>query len=159
MTTIALDANGFIAADSLTTFGNERGRNAQTKIVRYGDVLYAFAGLTTAKHALARWHSEGADPDKQPKFGENPDHEWTMLVIRASSPVLYYHAGSAYGMEIEPPFAIGSGGNFALGAMWAGSSAEEAVEIATHLDVKTGGKIQVVNIAEALANPLKEAAE
>ena len=160
MTTIAFDAKGFIAADSQTTFGNnERAQRPTTKIVHIGDALYAFAGLSSAKAALIQWHASGADPDKQPKFATGPTYDWYMLVIRAGAPTRYYHEGSPYGVEIDPPFALGSGGDYALGAMGAGADAKEAVVIATHLDVKTGGEIQVVNIAEALRSQIKEAAE
>jgi len=38
----------------------------------------------------------------------------------------------------ECPWAIGSGGDYALGAMKAGATAEEAVAIAMELDINTG---------------------
>jgi hypothetical protein len=40
--------------------------------------------------------------------------------------------------------AIGSGGDFALGAMAAGASADEAVRAAMSLDIYSGGSVQVV---------------
>lgn len=48
---------------------------------------------------------------------------------------------------IEPqdpsiPWAMGSGSDFAIGAMDAGASAREAVKIASQRDVGTGGKIR-----------------
>lgn len=43
-------------------------------------------------------------------------------------------------------FALGSGGNFALGAVLAGKTAKEAVEIAKKLDINSGGKIKTVKI-------------
>jgi 20S proteasome alpha/beta subunit len=47
-------------------------------------------------------------------------------------------------IAFAPPFAIGSGGNFAIGAMAHGASAIEAVKIACKYDVYSGGKVQSV---------------
>lgn len=44
--------------------------------------------------------------------------------------------------EIKIPYAIGSGAGFALAAMDAGASAEEAVRIACKRDIYSGGRIQ-----------------
>lgn len=44
--------------------------------------------------------------------------------------------------EVSPPVAIGSGMEFALGAMAAGLSAEAAVDVAIQLDLYSGGPIQ-----------------
>lgn len=42
--------------------------------------------------------------------------------------------------------ALGSGAHFAYGAMDAGASAVEAVKIATHRDVCSGGKVRAYNV-------------
>jgi ATP-dependent protease HslVU (ClpYQ) peptidase subunit len=44
----------------------------------------------------------------------------------------------------EPRWAIGSGAEFAMGAMYAGATAEQAVQIATTLDVYTGMGIEKI---------------
>jgi len=41
-------------------------------------------------------------------------------------------------------WAIGSGGEFALGAMYAGKTAKEAIKIASQLDVYTGNAIDTL---------------
>lgn len=43
-------------------------------------------------------------------------------------------------------YAIGSGTDYARGAMMAGASAEEAVRIASNLCIYTGGKITVLRL-------------
>ncbi len=50
-------------------------------------------------------------------------------------------------VEAPIPFAIGSGGDYAIGAMAAGKTAAEAVAIAATLDVNTGGGIDEIAIA------------
>lgn len=54
-----------------------------------------------------------------------------------------------------PPFALGIGSDYAMGAILAGASAERAVEIACELDTHCGGEIVVMEIPQAQ----KEAAE
>jgi ATP-dependent protease HslVU (ClpYQ) peptidase subunit len=49
--------------------------------------------------------------------------------------------------ETSGRYAVGSGSDFALGALAAGATPQEAVKIATQLDAYTGGKVRVVNSA------------
>ena len=50
---------------------------------------------------------------------------------------------------IEAPYyAIGAGSHLALGAMWKGATAEEAVECAIALETGCGGAIDVIRIYE-----------
>lgn len=48
--------------------------------------------------------------------------------------------------ELTCSWAIGSGAQYAIGAMDAGSSAIEAVEIASHRDPGTGGRIRTYKV-------------
>lgn len=52
------------------------------------------------------------------------------------------------------PMACGSGGDYAMGAMYAGLGAHQAVEVAAQLDVFTGSKVESISIAAALADPM-----
>ncbi len=53
----------------------------------------------------------------------------------------------SYGiMEIKESMAIGSGSQYAMGAMLAGSNAAEAVKIASQLDTETGGNVQYIKV-------------
>ncbi|QVW56147.1 hypothetical protein pEaSNUABM6_00001 [Erwinia phage pEa_SNUABM_6] len=47
-------------------------------------------------------------------------------------------------MEAQTPVAVGSGGDFALGAMAAGVSAEDAVRIASKFDVNTNDSVSCI---------------
>ncbi|QVW55673.1 hypothetical protein pEaSNUABM9_00092 [Erwinia phage pEa_SNUABM_9] len=51
--------------------------------------------------------------------------------------------------EVDVPIAIGSGSDFAMGAMAAGASAVGAVGIATRYDTCSGGKIQSIKISKS----------
>jgi ATP-dependent protease HslVU (ClpYQ) peptidase subunit len=52
-----------------------------------------------------------------------------------------YEGDLTAALVVKPPFAIGTGRTAALGAMKAGATARQAVEIAAQIDVYTGGKI------------------
>lgn len=49
-------------------------------------------------------------------------------------------------VPISPPYAIGSGGDFAKGAMDFGATAKEAVQIAKRNDPLTGGRIYTLTL-------------
>lgn len=157
MTTIAIDKFGTIAADGLTThgYGTVLSRSRK-KIAVANGMIYAVSGAVTTVDALIEWYVSGHNPKDVPPTGEN--EPWAMLVcdkgqwLMFSKPVPYPEA-------IEPPVAIGSGSDYAMGAMYAGATAQEAVEISCRLNTHSGGEIQIVNVAEALGLQRLEAAE
>jgi len=72
------------------------------------------------------------------------DWQWTMLVLRQGS--IWQASSELPGLLQEGgfPFAIGSGSEFALGAMHAGATPLEAIRIASKLDIYTGGPLDVL---------------
>jgi hypothetical protein len=149
MTTVAWDGKT-LASESRATRGHEIAPWAEQKLfVREGKV-YASAGEGNLTEPLMTWHAAGGDIDKAPKG--DPETGWTLLVIGHDGAYIYT-SSSPYPYKITSPYAMGSGKQFALGALHAGKSAKEAVEIACRLDVWSGGEIQVVDIAEALGRP------
>lgn len=62
------------------------------------------------------------------------------LVVRDGQ--VYWYDHSLVPVPCGTPAAAGSGAAFAMGAMLAGASAKQAVEIATRLDECSGGKVQ-----------------
>ena len=118
--------------------------------------IYALAGTTCLIRVLIAWIKAGADPQKAPK---DEGINWGILVIDAEG-ARHYSRACPYPEEQEYPFTTGTGRDIALGALKAGATPKEAVEIACRVDVHSGGSIQVVNIAEALGlQPVREAAE
>lgn len=157
MTTIAIK-DGIIAADSLTTFGNERGLRPTKKIAVGKKAVYAVSGVGGMLDVLVDWHEAGADPRNMPVVGSG--ERWTLLVARRHCSPCLFNSEAPYPQWVDTPFAMGSGGDYALGAMDHGASAEEAVAIACVRDTASGLPIQSVNIAEALGvSPVREAAE
>jgi len=65
------------------------------------------------------------------------------VIIRRRKPIELYEQGGT--IIFKPPFfAMGSGKEFALGAMGQGASAEQAVDVAMRFDPGTGGEIMVL---------------
>ena len=157
MTTIAIDALGNIAADGRSTCGDQIARDDIDKLIVAHGRIYALAGPGSLVFPLIAWHNDGADPTKLPVC---KDYGWT-LVVQQSDGLFCYSDRVPYGLanEYKTPVAFGSGRDYALGAMLAGKSAREAVEIACKVDTGSGGKITSMNIADTLAPKLKEAAE
>lgn len=137
MTTIAYRA-GILAADTRVIQGSSIIGRA-TKIVRRDDgALAGGAGDLPWVQAFHRWFLEGADGDPPPV----EDGSKGVIIIR-NKPIEMFEEGGAF--EFRPPyFAFGSGKEFALGAMFAGASAPEAVKAAMNFDPGTGGRVMTL---------------
>ena len=158
MTTIAIDALGNIAADGRATCDNEIVREDREKITQAHGRIYAVTGCASLTAELIKWHHAGADAAKLPLY--NGGKGWGLIVIQGDG--LYFYTNTvphAMANEYKMPVAFGSGQGWAMGAMMHGATAREAVEIACKIDTGSGGKITSMNIADALAPKLKEAAE
>lgn len=137
MTTIAYKA-GVLAADSLTTVNGMRDSFAQ-KIWQVGPLLIGGAGSSALCIQFYEWVKEGME-------GQCPircDGANGFIVTPDDTIVTWGENGpwTSRGVEF---CAFGSGERFALGAMAAGASAEEAVAAAIRFDVYSGGPIRTL---------------
>lgn len=156
MTTIATDGKT-IAADGLACMGDEPIQRDAVKIVVNGGRLYALAGTQALFPALIEWHHAGAKPADAP--AKTDGLRWSLLVADGPQSVVGYADHCPYADRVTFPFAFGSGQDFATGAMEAGATPAEAVAIACRRDIRSGGEIMVVDIAEALAQTTKTVRE
>lgn len=149
MTTIAYDGVS-VVADGLRCFGSERSRTDVQKIKIVGrNVIYAYTGISALHAPIIAWFEAGHDPKNVPQFhSSDAAHGWALLVIKKDGSVLTVGDEAPYPLECCAPFTLGSGADYAMGALHAGATARQAVEIAVKLDIHTGGDIQVVSIAE-----------
>ena len=68
-----------------------------------------------------------------------------MIITSRNTPHKAWEICGSHWLEIRMPFyAVGSGRDFAIGAMHCGKTPAEAVEIASKYDLKTGMEIDVV---------------
>lgn len=146
MTTIAY-RDGILAADSRVTYGEEGSARIHTckklfrKKVTQGkksfDVIIATAGESAPGMLFVDWYGTGKPiPDTFLHLGG----DFLCLVLTPSG--LFEFDVYCRGEEVNDDFyAIGSGAKAALGALWCGKSAVEAVRIASRIDPYTGGRI------------------
>jgi len=155
MTTIAYDGTT-IAADGQRTWGDQIAGLSFRKLRREGDTIYGFTGLAPMFDVMVAWHRNGADPGKLP-VGHDKDG-WTLVVVDKSG-LGKYTSTCPYIERFDPPVAFGAGQDYAVGAMWAGATAEHAVRLVAQNTNHTGGDIQAIGVVPILAQQRPEAAE
>lgn len=140
MTTIAY-RDGVLAADSLVTLGSTKVHGSYQKIRRIGEYLVGTAGSVADCQAFVVWLKE-CDSTQPP-----PKGEYDALVVGPQGRVREIENGSVLPSPRGAKFfALGSGGPFALAAMYAGASATEAVKIAAKIDTSTGLPVKTLKI-------------
>lgn len=126
-----------MAADTQVTAGVIVGQT--TKIVRRDDgALCAGVGSLAWLQAFHRWFIAGeqGDPPDVPEDSRG-------LIIGKRGQYEMFETNGAF--EFKQEFvALGSGREFALGAMQFGASAAQAVKIAMKFDPYSGGKVMTL---------------
>ncbi len=138
MTTICY-RDGVLAADTLVTEGRSRS-GFTSKIVRGPTAVAGAAGTMSDCLAFYKWVEGGCQG--RPPQSENAGG----LLIEASGQVFEWEGGPSLVSFTAPFHAIGSGAQFARGAMAHGPSAEEAGKAAALLDLHTGGDTHVLTL-------------
>lgn len=144
MTTIAY-RDGVMAADSRAYSGGRPPIGCKAKIKRLADgTLIGVSSTVPGRgEAVIAWFEAGANPEKVPPG--DPSHR--LLAVKPGGEVLFSHdAYSISGPLTGEFFAVGSGEEYALGAMAMGASAERAVEVACDLDVWSALPITVLKL-------------
>lgn len=136
MTTIATDGKS-MAGDSQTSNGAVFGY--APKVFKAPDGrIFGACGDTAQCMKFRRWMLEGGDA---PEFKEN----FEALILYPDGSVFWFDEDR----ELVPamiPCAIGSGGEFAIGAMEAGASPKQAVEVSIKRDTRTGGEVTEITL-------------
>lgn len=132
MTTIAWDGK-VLAADSQITEGGLRSHQNTEKIIRYHSQFFAYAGTLASCLAVIKWLKKGGKKKDRPEL---EDIDFAVLHIKAGKAMLYYDDFNP--VQQLPPYTAGTGRELALGAILAGATARQAVEIACDVDIKSG---------------------
>lgn len=146
MTTIAFK-DGILAADSRSTSNYydrvHRCQKLFRKTTKDGaEVIIATAGENAPGLVFVEWYGSGKKPPLKLLDG---DADFCCLVLTKKG--LFEFDKWCHGEEVMDPFyAVGCGATAALGAMHAGATAEQAVEIACRIDPFTGPPV----VTEAL---------
>lgn len=137
-----------LASDSQATSGN--AAYEVTKI--YSVNGYTFAGAGYLKDLQQTERNLSKDEVKSKKKGEKPTLDrfikkaagsHTVYLVAFKKGLYSVQDGSVIEHGDGEPVAIGSGGDFALGALAAGATPDEAVGIATEFDIYSGGPVVV----------------
>lgn len=141
MTTIAADKAKMVS-DSKITMENKGGDTAIlncSKITVKGRAIIGTCGESYLGDEFIKWY--GTRKKKPACFGKNADFEALVLTEKG----LYHYDEFLSGGRLDNQwFAVGSGSFAALGALHAGRTLEEAVEIACKVDNQSGLPLQVI---------------
>lgn len=139
------------------------------KVRKINNCLVAGAGRLSSVIAFFEWFEKWSDA--QVVQGEAPhvtvfvpeginDEDFHGLVIFSDRVIFFYEGGkTSYSLENQEYVAIGSGADYAIAAMDAGLSAEEAVKIAIGRDVFSGGEVFVETLDPEPEEITRESAE
>jgi len=138
MTTIVWDGKQ-LASDSRSISGGTIDSGVCKKIFKDKTATWALAGDYAQSLAVMKWISEGRDPAEEPTFSI-PEYE--ILMVRNGTG--YVFSGETHGCEHNPPVALGTGRELALGALAGGAKLKDAVEAACSLDPNSAPPVKVV---------------
>jgi hypothetical protein len=127
-----------MAADSLVSGGGEI-LGYTTKVEQLPDGrIFGACGFSEDAQLFSRWmHGAPDKPELSDDFGA--------LILTPDGHVFWI------GKKLEPvkylaPMAVGSGADYAIGAMLAGATPEYAVKIAAVRDLNTGGDVTSISL-------------
>lgn len=144
-------SNGVMAADTRAYSGNGHPIGNKMKIRRLSDgsLVGVTSNVVGFSEAFMQWLETGDD-------GDLPSSEFAFdaLHVKPNGQVfLYCDSLSPAGPLIGQHFTIGSGKKYALGALHAGLTPIQAVEIAAALDQFSGLPVAALNLIEASPEP------
>jgi len=145
MTVIVWDGS-ILAADRQST--NAGLKRSVTKIKKIGDSLYGVSGSFDRAAALFNWVEEGKDPEQWPEFQRDDDACHLMEI--APGGIIYKYEREPYPIHFEEnKYAQGAGRDYAMGAMYMGANAVDAVKAACEFDATCGMGIDILALDEA----------
>lgn len=142
MTVIAWDGKT-LAADRQSTCAGMRSTTAKIRHLPDGDYA-ACTGGSDVCHMLVEWYKNGAKPSEWPAVQATDD--WARLIIASKDGVVFYERHPVAMLVRDKFIAFGSGRDFAMGAMAAGATASEAVDIASRFSTSCGLGVDEVTL-------------
>ncbi len=127
MTCIAWDGIT-LAADKYAYVNGITG--ITTKIRRVKNLLVGVSGNNVLTPQIFTWAETGFLDSAMPELQKDPRDHSAIMVITADREILLYENTTTPWVQERPFWAIGSGREFAIGAMAAKATAVEAIAIA-----------------------------
>jgi hypothetical protein len=156
MTTVVIN-NNTVYADGQSTSTMITSYNVK-KIVNIGKAIIVGAGRYSHVVKFHEWatdmieagHAQEAFPHVAIGMPEKMvDEDFLGAVLYPDGVVVLFEGCDNY-YEVEQPVFLGSGGDYAAGAIHSGADGVTAIEVAIKLDPFTGGEIQVESFEEEL---------
>jgi 20S proteasome alpha/beta subunit len=147
VTTVAYK-DGVMAADKMASRDGLRAGNV-TKVFKRKGYLIGFSGRVDVAALLLRWFENGAKEDEFPGPGSDDELDYSMIVVTPKGVVMFYERFPIPIIMDGEYFAIGSGRDFAIAAMYMGCDAVRAVEVASALDCYSGNGVDSVCLGAA----------
>lgn len=141
MTVIAFDGRT-LAADKAATWAGFR--NTVTKIYRVRDGMVALCGDGDCALELLQWFRDGRVIADWPKAQREKDERGSAVFIDKEGLCWTYDKTPHPQHNEQRFYAIGSGRDYALAAMYLGHDARRAVEVACALDIHCGNGIDTL---------------
>lgn len=163
MTTIALKDNVMVS-DGQVSLGNRIDSYDQQKVFEVEGCLIGFCGRLSSALRFLKWFEDHMKslvvqtsyPEVVVAMPDNlVDEDFQAIVVYPEGET-YLFEGSERAFKIKQPYSIGSGSDYAIAAMRAGASAEEAINVTKDLDVYTGGHTFVVTLPKLEPEYTKE---
>jgi 20S proteasome alpha/beta subunit len=144
MTIIVWDGKTLAADKQATNAGLKR---KVTKIFRIHGDLVGFSGDFDYAQAMRKWLEDGAKLDDFPKHQANND-DWVGVLVIKSDGRIYKYERSAVPIDFTEGgvICLGSGRDFAYGAMAMGADAVRAVEITCQYESGCGMGIDALTL-------------
>lgn len=109
-------------------------------------VVLGWTGGRDSGELLAEWYEAGADPAKWPEVQKTDD--WARLIVAMPEGIWTYERQPIAVKVEDARCAWGSGRDFALGALWRGGDAIDAVQAACHFSTTCGLGIDWFNLKD-----------
>lgn len=141
MTTVAYK-DGVLAADRAISANGHIGATRKVNRRKSDGALIGWCGTVSVCQKWAEWFLAG-ERGTAPGLGSDDESASQVIVVRPDGSVEQY---DRYGRAVydAPYYAIGSGTDYALGAMAFGATARQAVAAAMKHDHMTGSGVQYV---------------
>jgi ATP-dependent HslUV protease subunit HslV len=139
MTCIAYK-DGVMAADTMSVMDEHVKLLNEIKIAKHKGYLFAIAGdnCLSMKDFKAWWFPDLKKPIRKPVGGS---FKFDALVVTPEGEMQMWDHRGRYEVMALPFYAIGSGKEYAIGAMQMGATAQQAVETAIIWCPTVGGKV------------------
>ena len=138
-----------MSGDSVMSLNSQLSYGVE-KVGRTENYLFGFAGRLSYMRPAYKWVQDldlsGTNPEdfyyNRDKLQISSGEDSGNVLLATRDDVIWMVSLDGYAVRVTKKFdSIGSGGDYALGAMMNGASAEESVKCSCGIDAYTGGDI------------------